>query len=116
MGHNTALDRVLERNVAVENILLSCKMKMALAFSKNDQDTAEAKADEEIRKLRENDKLKLLFTPLPHCPFIKDDCDTSTENPHHVSSPCRALRDSTEPIDLVEAASDAPSQSQSQTY
>ena len=44
---------MLERNVAaVENILLSCKMKMALAFSKNDPETAEAKADEEIRQLR----------------------------------------------------------------
>ena len=65
---------------------------------------------------KEDRQLKLLLTPLPHCPFIKGDCDTSTENPHHLSSPCRALRDSTDRMDLVEEASDAPSQSQSQTY
>ena len=116
MGHNTALDRVLERNVAVEDILLSCKMKMALAFSKNDPETAEAKADEEIRKLKEDSQLKVLLTSLPYCPYITDDRDTSTENPHHLSSPCRALRDSTEPIDVMEAASDTQSQSQSQIY
>ena len=89
---------------------------MALAFSKNDPETAEAKADEEIRKLRENDKLKLLFTPLPHCPFITDDRNTSTENPHHLSSPCRALRDSSDRMGVMEAASDTQSQSQSQEY
>ena len=117
MGHNTTLDRVLERNkAAVENILLSCKMKMALAFSKNDPETAEAKADEEIRKLKEDSQLKVLLTSLPYCPYITDDRDTSTENPHHLTSPCRALRDSTEPVDLVEEPSDAPSQSQSQEY
>ena len=92
------------------------EMKMALAFSKNDPETAEAKADEEIRKLKEDSQLKLLLTPLPYCPYITDDRDTSTENPHHLTSPCRALRDSTEPIDLMEEPSDAPSQSQSQTY
>ena len=33
---------------------------------------------------KEDRQLKLLLTPLPHCPFIKGDCDTSTENPHHL--------------------------------
>ena len=117
MGHNKALDHVHTRNVAaVENILLSCKMKMALAFSKNDPETAEAKADEEIRKLKEDSQLKVLLTSLPYCPYITDDRDTSTENPHHLTSPCRALRDSTASMDLMEAGSDTQSQSQSQTY
>ena len=117
MGHNKALDRVRERNVAaVENILLSCKMKMALAFSQNDPKTAEAKADEEIRKLKEDSQLKVLLTSLSYCPYITDDCGTSTENLHHLSSPCRAWRDSTETMDLMEAASDTKSQSQSQEY
>ena len=89
---------------------------MALAFSKNDPETAEAKADEEIRKLKEDSQLKLLLTPLPYCPYITDDRDTSTENPHHLTSPCRALRDSTASMDLMEAGSDTQSQSQSQTY
>ena len=39
-----------------------------------------------------------------------------TENPHHLSSPCRALRDSTDRMDVMEAASDTQSQSQSQEY
>ena len=48
-------------------------MKMALTFSKTDPETAEAKADEEMNKLRENDNVKVLFTKLPECPFITED-------------------------------------------
>ena len=66
--------------------------------------------------MRDGAPLDLDIAQFPYCPFIKDDCNTSTENPHHLSSPCRALRDSTDRMDLVEEASDAPSQSQSQTY